>query len=140
MKQKQIRKNFIPYVFLAIFIVSVLFLFDTLNKKVNVLTYDEFMKMANAGEVTEIQIVPKSRASVYEIRGVAKDYAENETFFVRVPLSNDIMGEIIEVQKEEKFTMDTAPDPDSSTFILFFSSSFIISSLPCQPSWFPITA
>ena len=119
MKQKQIRKNFIPYVFLAIFIVSVLFLFDTLNKKVNVLTYDEFMKMANAGEVTEIQIVPKSRASVYEIRGVAKDYAENETFFVRVPLSNDIMGEIIEVQKEEKFTMDTAPDPDSSTFILF---------------------
>ena len=119
MKQKQIRKNFIPYVFLAIFIVSVLFLFDTLNKKVNVLTYDEFMKMANAGEVTEIQIVPKSRASVYEIRGVVKDYAENETFFVRVPLSNDIMGEIIEVQKEEKFTMDTAPDPDSSTFILF---------------------
>ena len=119
MKQKQIRKNFIPYVFLAIFIVSVLFLFDTLNKKVNVLTYDEFMKMANAGEVTEIQIVPKSRASVYEIRGIAKDYAENETFFVRVPLSNDIMGEIIEVQKEEKFTMDTAPDPDSSTFILF---------------------
>ena len=119
MKQKQIRKNFIPYVFLAIFIVSVLFLFDTLNKKVNVLTYDEFMKMANAGEVTEIQIVPKSRASVYEIRGVVKDYAENETFFVRVPLSNDIMGEIIEVQKEEKFTMDTVPDPDSSTFILF---------------------
>ena len=119
MKQKQIKKNFIPYVFLAIFIVSVLFLFDTLNKKVNVLTYDEFMKMANAGEVTEIQIVPKSRASVYEIVGIAKDYGENETFFVRVPLSNDIMGEIIEVQKKEKFTMDTAPDPDSSTFILF---------------------
>ena len=119
MKQKQVRKNFIPYVFLAIFIVSVLFLVDTLNKKVNVLTYDEFMKMANNGGVTEIQIVPKSRASVYEIRGVAKDYEENETFFVRVPLSNDIMGEIIEVQKEEKFTMDTAPDPDSSTFILF---------------------
>ena len=119
MKQKQIRKNFIPYVFLAIFIVSVLFLFDTLNKKVNVLTYDEFMKMANAGEITEIQIVPKSRASVYEIVGVAKDYSENETFFVRVPLSNDIMGEIIEVQKKEKFIMDTAPDPESSTFILF---------------------
>ena len=119
MNRKQMKRNFLPYVFLALFIVGVLFLFDSLNQKVNVLTYDEFMDMASKGDITEIQIVPKSRASVYELRGIAEGYNENETFFLRVPLSNDVMGELLDLQKKYDFKMDTAPDPESSTFLLF---------------------
>ena len=119
MNRKQMKKNFLPYVFLALFIVGVLFLFDSLNQKVNVLTYDEFMDMASKGDITEIQIVPKSRASVYELRGIAEGYNESETFFLRVPLSNDVMGELLDLQKKYDFKMDTAPDPESSTFLLF---------------------
>lgn len=119
MNRKQMKRNFLPYVFLALFIVGVLFLFDSLNQKVNVLTYDEFMDMASKGDITEVQIVPKSRASVYELRGIAEGYNENETFFLRVPLSNDVMGELLDLQKKYDFKMDTAPDPESSTFLLF---------------------
>ncbi len=119
MNRKQMKRNFLPYVFLALFIVGVLFLFDSLNQKVNVLTYDEFMDMASKGDITEIQIVPKSRASVYELRGIAEGYNESETFFLRVPLSNDVMGELLDLQKKYDFKMDTAPDPESSTFLLF---------------------
>ena len=119
MNRKQMKRNFLPYVFLALFIVGVLFLFDSLNQKVNVLTYDEFMDMANQGKITEIQIVPKSRASVYEIRGIADGYNENETFFLRVPLSNDVLSEVLDVQKKYDFKLDTSPDPESSTFLLF---------------------
>ena len=32
--------------------------------------------MASKGDITEIQIVPKSRASVYELRGIAEGYNE----------------------------------------------------------------
>ena len=119
MNRKQMKRNFLPYVFLALFIVGVLFLFDSLNQKVNVLTYDEFMDMASKGDITEVQIVPKSRASVYELRGIAEGYNESETFFLRVPLSNDVMGELLDLQKKYDFKMDTAPDPESSTFLLF---------------------
>ena len=119
MNRKQMKRNFLPYVFLALFIVGVLFLFDSLNQKVNVLTYDEFMDMANQGKITEVQIVPKSRASVYEIRGIADGYNENETFFLRVPLSNDVLSEVLDVQKKYDFKLDTSPDPESSTFLLF---------------------
>ena len=119
MNRKQMKRNFLPYVFLALFIVGVLFLFDSLNQKVNVLTYDEFMDMANQGKITEVQIVPKRRASVYEIRGIADGYNENETFFLRVPLSNDVLSEVLDVQKKYDFKLDTSPDPESSTFLLF---------------------
>ena len=119
MNRKQMKRNFLPYVFLALFIVGVLFLFDSLNQKVNVLTYDEFMDMANQGKITEVQIVPKSRASVYEIRGIADGYNENETFFLRIPLSNDVLSEVLDVQKKYDFKLDTSPDPESSTFLLF---------------------
>ncbi len=119
MNQKQMKKTFLPYALLALFIVSVLFLFNTLNQKVNVLTYDEFMKMANKGEITEIQITPKRNASIYEIRGESSDYDENESFYVRVPFSEDVMNKLLTVQKKYNFKLNTSPDPDSSKLLLF---------------------
>lgn len=119
MNQRKMKKTFLPYALLALFIVSVLFLFDTLNQKVNVLTYDEFMKMANKGEITEIQITPKKSASIYEIRGEASGYEENETFYVRVPFSEDVMNKVLTVQKKYNFKLNTSPDPDSSKLLLF---------------------
>lgn len=125
MNRKQMKKNFLPYVFLMLFMVSVLFLFDTLNQKENKLSYDEFMKMANKGEITEIQIMPKSRASVYEIRGKAADYEENESFFLRVPLAEDVMNKVLSVQKKYNFKLTTVPDPETSAFL-----AFVVNLLP----------
>lgn len=119
MNRKRTKKTFLPYVLMAVFMVGVLFLFDVLNQKVNNLTYDEFMKLANNGEITEVQIVPKSRSSIYEIHGKVKGYEEGESFFLRVPLTDDVMNKVLAVQKIHNFKLGTSPDPEGSTFLLF---------------------
>ena len=119
MNKKAIKKGIFPYVILLIIMFAILYFFNTMNRKVNVLTYDKFMEQANKGKVEEVLVTPRSRASVYEISGTMKGYKENESFFLRVPLDSDVMSQILNIQKEEGFTLDTSSDPESSTFLLF---------------------
>ena len=51
MNRKNVKKGIFPYIFLLLFVVAVMFVFDLLNQKVNEFTYDEFMKYVNAGEI-----------------------------------------------------------------------------------------
>ena len=119
MNKKAIKKGILPYIILLFIMFAILYFFNMMNQRVNILTYDEFMKEANEGNVEEVLITPRSRASVYEISGTLKGYEDNESFFLRVPLDSDVMSNILDVQKEESFKLDTSTDPDSSTFLLF---------------------
>lgn len=119
MNKKAIKKGILPYIILLFIMFAILYFFNMMNQRVNILTYDEFMKEANEGNVEEVLITPRSRASVYEISGTLKEYEDNESFFLRVPLDSDVMSNILDVQKEESFKLDTSTDPDSSTFLLF---------------------
>lgn len=119
MNKKAIKKGILPYIILLFIMFAILYFFNMMNQRVNILTYDEFMKEANEGNVKEVLITPRSRASVYEISGTLKGYEDNESFFLRVPLDSDVMSNILDVQKEESFKLDTSTDPDSSTFLLF---------------------
>lgn len=119
MNKKIVKKGLLPYVFLMLIILSVMYFFNAMNKKVNVFTYDEFMDYASKGEVTEIVIVPRSRAGVYEIKGIMKGYEENESFFLRVPLAEETMTKIFNAEEKYDFKVDTITDPESSTFLLF---------------------
>lgn len=119
MNKKAIKKGILPYIILLFIMFAILYFFNMMNQRVNILTYDEFMKEANEGNVEEILITPRSRASVYEISGTLKEYEDNESFFLRVPLDSDVMSNILDIQKEESFKLDTSTDPDSSTFLLF---------------------
>ncbi len=119
MNKKAIKKGIFPYVILLFIMFSILYFFNVMNQKVNVLTYDKFMNQANKGKVEEVVITPRSRASVYEISGTMKGYKDNESFFLRVPLDSDVMSEILEIQKKEGFQLDTSSDPESSAFLLF---------------------
>lgn len=113
------KKSMLSYLVLFLFLFGILYFVDVLNHKVNHISYDEFMKAANKGEVTEVLIVPRSRASVYTIQGTMKGYAENETFELEVPLSNEMMTQLVKAQDEHEFKMDAMADPESSTFLLF---------------------
>ena len=113
------KKSMLSYLVLFLFLFGILYFVDVLNHKVNHISYDEFMKAANKGEVTEVLIVPRSRASVYTIQGTMKGYAENETFELEVPLSNEMMTQLVKAQDEHEFKMDAMGDPESSTFLLF---------------------
>lgn len=125
MKRKNIKKSLLPYLFLFLVLLGVMFFLNSMNNKVNVITYDEFMKNVAEEKITEVTIVPRSRASVYEIKGKMKGYAENETFFFRAPLAEEVMSQILNASEVGSFKIETSTDPESSTFLLF-----IINVLP----------
>ena len=118
MNKRNMKKNIIPYLALALILMAIFYGFNVLNKKVNVFSYDEFIKNVNQGSVVEIVVTPRDRAQTYEIVGKLKDYKENETFFVRVPLSNEMMKKIMEASERYDFKFVTHDDPESSSLLL----------------------
>lgn len=118
MNKKNIRKSIVPYVFLLLLMVVIFYLFNVFNNKTNVLTYNEFMNNLSSGQVTELTITPRSRAMTYEIRGKINGYKENESFFVRIPLSDQVMKKIVEQSESHQFSFKTEADPESSSFLM----------------------
>lgn len=125
MNKKTVKKGLLPYLFIGIFMLGVLFFLNIANQKVNVLTFDSFMKQVKEKNVEEIVITPRSNASVYEISGKMKDYDEDETFFLKAPLAESVMNKIIASEEKYGFKIETVSDPASSTILLF-----IINVLP----------
>ena len=119
MNKKNTKKSLFSYVTLILVLVAIYYFFNVMNKKVNVLTYDKFLENASNGQITEVVIVPRSSAGVYEISGKLKDYKDSESFFIRVPLSETVMEDVLTLQKEYNFKMNTSADPESSLFLAF---------------------
>ena len=124
MKREKRQKSLLPYLFLAMFIIGVLYLLDNSTGKRNVLNYNEFQEKLIAKEVTEIEITPKSDAMVYEIKGKLKDYKENEIFTVKIPLSDTTISEILAQVDELNIKTTTINDPSSGILV------YILSTLP----------
>lgn len=116
--KKTVKKGLVPYLFLILVMLGIFYFFNVMNQKVNVLTYDELMKAFDNKQVTEIEVTPKERAKVYEIRGKLSDYKENETFYSRVPLSDAVMNRILDSNDEYSFELVTVADPESSSLLL----------------------
>ena len=125
MNKKVVKKSIISYVLLAIVILGVIYFFNVLNKKVNDLSYSEFITAMNKGEVTELTITPSGGAGVYQLTGTLKDYKENETFSATAPIADETIKEIYEGRTEHDFELKTKSDPSSSLFW-----SFVINILP----------
>ena len=92
MKKKNVRQGFLPYLFLIIFMVVVYIIFSSMNKKINKLTYDEFINNLKSGNIEELEIIPKTRANVYNLSGKLDGYEDNETFTLVVPLSDSVIS------------------------------------------------
>ena len=78
--QKNVKRGLLPYLFLFIILIGVMFFMNSMNNKVNNITYDEFMSKASEGLVKEIKIVPRSRASVYEVKGKLYDTTTGDAY------------------------------------------------------------
>ena len=119
MNKKTVKKNLLPYVFLLLVMIGIYYMVVVSNKTVNDITYDEFLVELNKNTVTEISITPKDRASVYEITGKLSTYKENETFFLRVPLTDSVIKNIINTDSATLgFKVETNNDPESSSILL----------------------
>lgn len=123
MKKKSIRKGLFPYLIIGLIMVGMLIFVNIMNTKINYLTYDKFVK--DLKDVTELTITPRVGGSVYELEGKMKGYEENESFFLRAPLSESVMSTLLSGEKEFSYKITTKSDPSSSTFV-----SFLINVLP----------
>ena len=113
-----LKKGLMPYLILFLFMISVVYLFNIANNKEHVLTYDEFFKVVNENKVKEMAITPNERSYLYVITGKLKDYKENESFIIRLPLTNETVKKIMDLKEEHKFKLKTNPDPNGSMFFL----------------------
>ena len=118
MNSKNIKKGILPYVFLLLALLAIFYFFNVSNKKVNVLTYNEFITSLNNGEITEITLTPKQNAVVYEVVGKMEDYDQNETFSTRLPLTDTSIDKILNSKYADKIELTTEEDPGSNTFFV----------------------
>ena len=118
MNKRTIKKGLLPYLFLLLVILGVVYFFNIANKKVNVITYDEFVSYAEEGTIKDIVITPNSRASLYSIVGTKSDYESNEYFSLKMPLTDEVISNIMDLQDKNNFSIDAEADPESSTILL----------------------
>ncbi len=116
--KKTVKKGLLPYLFVALIMIGVFYVVNVMNTNVKVLTYNEFIEKLNEGEIKELELTPRKNAATYEVRGSLKDYEENETFFARLPLSDEVMKQIVEGSEVQDFKFTATTDPDSSSLIL----------------------
>lgn len=118
MNKKSIKKSLAPYAFLLIFIIGCLIIFKMFNVKVNELSYDEFMKDLNGGKVTELTITPKVRTETYMLEGKLSDYAENESFILYLPQSEEFISKITAAKEgTSNFELKINTDAEASSWI-----------------------
>ena len=117
MNNKSVKKGLFPYIFLFVFIVVCLFIFNNFNKTVNEFTYDEFIKELNDNKIEELNIVPKTRSETYEITGKLKDYDETESFKLTLPMSDEFISKITEAADKNEFKLDVEKDPEASEWL-----------------------
>ena len=117
MNSKNIKKGVLPYVFLLLAMLAIFYVFNISNKKVNVLTYNEFITNLNSGSITEITLTPKESAVVYEVTGKMEKYKENETFSTRLPLTDTSIDKILNSKYADQIAITTKEDPGASTLL-----------------------
>lgn len=118
MKKNTVVKTFMPYLMLFIVILCTMYLFDTLNKKVNTLNYNEFATYLEEGKIEELTVTPRSGSGVYELVGKLEDYDVNETFELIVPLSDSVIENILNVSEQQNLNVVTKGDPSNSSWLV----------------------
>ena len=116
--KKTVKRGLLPYLFLAVIMLGIFYVFNVLNNDVKVLTYDEFFDNLNSGKVEELELTARSSAVTYEVRGKLEGYNDNQSFFARIPLSDEVMKEIVSASQKDNFKFTTKADPDSSSLLL----------------------
>ena len=118
MNKKNIQKSLAPYAFLLVFIIGCLIVFKMFDVKVNELSYDEFMKDLNGGKVTELTITPKVRTETYMLEGKLSDYADNESFILYLPQSEEFISKITAAKEgTSNFELKIKTDAEASSWL-----------------------
>ena len=116
MKKK--NNNLTPFVFLLVFIVICMILVNLQGNKVNEITINEFTEHLNKNEITELEIITKVRSENYEVTGKLKEYEDNESFILYLPISDEFIAKIETARETQDFKYTNTPDPETSSWLL----------------------
>ena len=103
MKKK--NNSLTPYIFLFLFILVCMVVVNFKGNVVKELNASEFITELNNNSISELTVVTKVRSENYEITGKLKDYKENESFKLYLPVSEEFMKKIVTAQEENKFDL-----------------------------------
>ena len=117
MKKNNVKKGLLPYLLLIFIILGVWYVVALGSSKVNDITYDKLLSELKEGNVTEVEITPHSSEGTYVITGKMKDYKEKETFYVKVPLTDSIVSQMISIDDSINYEFNTSDDPGSSPLL-----------------------
>ena len=116
MKKK--NNSLTPYIFLFLFILGCMVVVNCKGNVVKELNASEFITELNNNSISELTVVTKVRSENYEITGKLKDYKENESFKLYLPVSEEFMKKIVTAQEENKFDLTIEKDPETSSWLL----------------------
>jgi cell division protease FtsH len=119
MNKKTLKRTVMSYVLIGLIMVGILYFVSVMNKKVNFITYDEFMNEMENNNVAEVVLTPRTSGNVYEVTGTLKSYSKNESFFFRAPLAEEFITKILSGEEVYGFKIETNADPSSSTLLQF---------------------
>ena len=116
-KKNKNNMNLMPYMLLAVVIISTYFLLNSMGTNVNELTYTELMTQISQGKVEEISVTPRSASDVYIISGKLEGYKDNETFTVTAPLTDTVISDLYKEAGKQSLDVQTNTNPDNSAWI-----------------------
>ena len=134
--KKTVKKGLLPYLFLFIIMLGVIYVLNFVNKDIHEFTYDKFIEKLDKGQISEITLVPRGSGYTYNVTGKLKKYKDNESFEATLPLSEEVMKKIVEASDEQSFKLKVKPDPDSSSLILILVNVLPIVILVGGAFWF----
>ena len=118
MNKKEMKRSIMPYIFLLIFIIGCLIVFNLFNNTIHELSYDEFIKNLNGGKITELTITPKVRTETYKLEGKLDEYKDNEGFVLYLPYSDEFISKITDAKETTSdFELTILNDPEASSWL-----------------------
>lgn len=116
--KKAIKKGLLPYLFLFIIMMGMIYGYSVFNNDVHRLSYDEFINNVYEGKIEKLDLVTRGAGYVYEVKGSLKGYKKNESFESVLPLSDEVIKKIVEASDEQEFKLTVTPDPSSSSLVV----------------------
>ena len=134
--KKNVKKGMIPYLLLIVFVLSIYYILSLGGSKVNDLTYDKLISEIKGNNVEEIIITPNANEGTYNISGKLKNYGERESFYVKAPLTDTIISQIIGSNEKLNYKIETESDPGSSPLLYILVNILPIILLVGIGFWF----
>ncbi len=134
--KKVIKRGLLPYLFLALAMLTFFYFAGIGSRKVEELSYDEFIEKLDSGSIEKMKIVTRGSAYIYEVNGKLKGSKDNESFTATLPLSDEVVKKIVEASDNQDFELVAVPDPSSSTLLFILGNVLPIVLLVGVAFWF----